>query len=326
MLKRDTHLLRINARKTPVEWTRIVTIVITSCTNRKRKSTASGLGIATVADGALPAVAAAWGELLRGSQERYAAIDLYGGRSFQEAAGAAKALEADLLIVSAGLGLLDARTAVPAYRCTVIPGADDSVSARVQGDFSLAAWWAALREMSPFAQPLAKLVKRSHGLILVALSDAYLEMLAPEIAALPADALARVRIFTRAPKRHVAPDLLPLLMPYDDRLDGPDSSIRGTRSDFASRALAHFTALKSAGSANDDAALVRTALDDWRMPNKVERLRHDDASLISLMHSHWNAVNGSSSRLLRVFRDDLGVACEQSRFAVLARQVRGERS
>jgi hypothetical protein len=302
-----------------------VTIVVTSCTNRKRKAITAGLHMASVADGDLPAVAAAWGALLRGSQERYAAADLYGGRSFQEAAGAAKALEADFLVVSAGLGLIDNKTAIPAYRCTVLGDADDSVRARVQGHFSSAAWWAALREMSPFAQPLATLVQRSNGLILVALSDAYLEMLAPEIAGLSADALARVRIFTRAPKRRVALDLLPLMMPYDDRLDGPDSSIRGTRGDFASRALAHFAGLQVTGSATEDSALVSAALHNWRLPTKVERSRHDDAALVSLMHDHWDAVNGSSSRLLRLFRDDLGVACEQSRFAELARQVRGER-
>lgn len=303
-----------------------MSIVITSCTNRKRKPTAAGLHIASVDGGSLSAVAAAWGGRLRQSQERYPAGDLYGGRSFQEAASAARAIEAQLLIVSAGLGLIDTETAIPAYGCTVLADAADSVRARIQDDFSLPAWWAALRGMSPFAQPLGKLVEGSGGPILVALSEAYLEMLAPEVAALPAGALARVRIFTRAPKSRIAPDLLPLVMPYDDRLDGPDSSIRGTRSDFASRALGHFAGLEQAGSARDDAASVTDAIRNWQMPNKVERIRHDDAALVALMHDHWDAAGGSSSRLLRVFRDDLGVACEQSRFAELARQVRGERS
>lgn len=303
-----------------------MTLVITSCTTRKRKPIAAGLNMASIADGALPAVALAWSARLGQSKERHPASDIYGGRGFQEAAGVAKALDARLLIVSAGLGLIAADTAIPAYGCTVLVDAADSVRARIQSGFSLAAWWGELRERSPFAQPLAKPVEGSNGLILFALSDAYLEMLSPEIAALPADALARVRIFTRAPESRIAPDLLPLVMPYDDRLDGPDSSIRGTRSDFASRALAHFTGLQLAGSATDDAALVAAAIHKWRMPIKVKRVRHDDAALLALMHDHWDAAKGSSSRLLRVFRDDIGVACEQSRFAALARQVREERS
>src|SRR3546814_9801405 len=36
------------------------------------------------------------------------------------------------------------------------------------------------------------------------------------------------------------PRLHPWLMPYDDRLDGCDSPLPGTRSDFASRAAHHF--------------------------------------------------------------------------------------
>jgi hypothetical protein len=303
-----------------------VTLVITSCTNRKRKPITAGLHIASIAGGALGDVASAWGARLGQSQERHPACDIYGGRGFREAVGAAKALDAQLVVVSAGLGLIDATTAVPAYGCTVLADADDSVRTRVRDDFSLAAWWAALREESPFAQSLAKHVGRSDGLLLLALSDAYLEMLAPEIGELPAGVLARVRIFTRASKSRIARDLLPLVMPYDDRLDGPDSSIRGTRSDFAARALAHFSRLKWACSASDDAASVTSAIHDWRMPDKVERVRHNDAVLVSLMRDHWDAAGGSSSRLLRVFRDDLGVACEQSRFASLARQVREERA
>jgi hypothetical protein len=303
-----------------------VTLVITSCTNRKRKPTTAGLHIASVASGNLPAVASAWGARLEQAHERHRAGDIYGGRGFQEAVSAAKALEARLLIVSAGLGLIDAGTSVPAYGCTVLVDAADSVRVRVQDDFSLSTWWTALREASPFAQPLAGLVEGTDGPILIGLSDAYLEMLAPEIAALPAEAIARVRIFTRAPESRIAAPLLPLVMPYDDRLDGLDSGIRGTRSDFASRALAHFVGLQVSGSAADDAASVTAAIRDWRMPDKVERIRHDDGALVALMHDHWDAAGGSSSRLLRMFRDDLGVACEQSRFAALARQVREERA
>jgi hypothetical protein len=303
-----------------------MTLVITSCTNRKRKPITDGLHMSSIAEGALPVVASAWGARLAQSRERHAAGEIYGGRSFQEASGAAKILDARLLVISAGLGLVDASAVVPAYGCTVLVGASDSVRARVQGAFSLPAWWVALREASPFAQPLAKLVEGSDGPILVALPDRYLELLAPEVAALAAETLARVRIFTRAPLSRIALDLHAMVMPYDDRLDGPDSGIRGTRSDFASRALAHFAGLNLAGSVTEDAASVIAAIREWRMPDKVERIRHDDKTLLALMNDHWDAAGGGSSRLLRVFRDDLGVACEQSRFAALARQVRGERT
>ena len=49
-------------------------------------------------------------------------------------------------------------------------------------------------------------------------------------------------------------------------------------------------------------------------------------TLSSKMREHWDAVGGSSSRLLRLFRDDLNIACEQGRFAALARVIRAERA
>src|SRR5436190_130322 len=61
-------------------------------------------------------------------------------------------------------------------------------------------------------------------------------------------------------------------------------------------------------------------------PARVARARHDDESLRALLHQHWEAAGGSSSRLLRLFRDQLHIACEQGRFATLAREVRTERA
>src|SRR3546814_17412501 len=78
------------------------------------------------------------------------------------------------------------------------------------------------------------------GPLLVALSEAYIEMLAPELIALPSDDLARVRIFTASPAARMPDALRPLRMPYDNRLDGPDSPCPGNSNDFASLSLAHF--------------------------------------------------------------------------------------
>lgn len=301
-------------------------MVITTCTNRKRKPIPRALHISDLDAAPLDAIATLWSQRLSAATERFPASAIYGGRAFQEAAQAAQDIDARLLVVSAGLGLIDASSAVPPYACTALVGAGDSVADRVMDQFSLRAWWETLRRASPFAAPLASFAVNDHGPILAALSDAYLAMIADEIAELPPPVLARVRIFTRTQPSRVAPALRSLVMPYDDRLDGPDSSVRGTRSDFASRALRHFVSLKRTGSAAEDAHAVETALTDWRMAPKFERDRHDDAALLAMIRRHWEAVDGSSSRLLRFFRDDLGIACEQSRFAGLARQVREERS
>ncbi len=301
-------------------------VVITTCTNRKRKPIDEGLCASSLANGSVGEVARQWGRQLRADVPRYSAMEVYGGRSFKDAIEAAKALDANLFVVSAGLGLIDAENQIPAYACTVLEGAPDSISARIGGFHPKADWWRELQRVSPYALPFRVVAGADDTPILASLSDNYIEMVAAEVMDLPIDRVARLRLFTRAPISRIPEGLRGNVMPYDDRLDGPDSSIRGTRSDFAARALRHFVGLRVSGSASEDAAAVEVALADWRIPSKFDRIRRDDAELLDLMRQHWAAAGGRSSKLLRFFRDDLGVACEQGRFAALARQVREERA
>src|SRR5690606_38494001 len=100
--------------------------------------------------------------------------------------------------------------------------------------------------------------------------------------------------------------------------------------DFAQRAARHFaeTIVRASpgGSIEDHAGMVREALAKWQFPTVFERARLDDDSLLELIRTHWEEAGGKSGRLLRVLRDDLHVACEQGRFAALARRVRQERA
>ncbi len=307
-----------------------MTFVITSCTNRKRRPVSPQLRMMSLASARLDEVARDWGRRLENESERFLASEIYGGRSFQEARTAATAINAQLLVVSAGLGLVDAGQRVPPYACTVLVDAEDSVRARVVDGFEIPKWWKALRATSPFARPLEDRLSGQSGLILAALSDAYLDMLADELVALPQKLLGRLRIFTRAPEARILQALRPFVMPYDDRLDGPDSHMRGTRSDFAARALRHYVDLglgrSEATSTDKDADVIRAAISTWQFPAKFERKRLDDAAIILLLEEHWDHAGGSGTKLLRYFRDELDIACEQSRFAGLVRLVREKRS
>lgn len=307
-----------------------MTLVITTCTNRKRRPVPDGLRMASLPPSDLDDLVGLWSQRLAAEPARIPGEDIYGGRGFREAITAAKLLDARLLVVSAGLGLIDVSTAVPPYACTVLVDAPDSVRSRVTGAFSVERWWEALCRSSPFSISFHDAVEDTKGPICAALSGTYMEMIAEDILTLPTSMLGRLRLFTRARLDRVPFALRPFVMPYDDRLDGPDSSNRGTRSDFASRALCHFAELTrgepQGRSAAQHAAKVSAALDRWRMPVKVNRIRHDDAAMLDLIRAHWDAERGSSSRLLRRFRDDLGIACEQGRFAALARRVRSERA
>ncbi len=306
-----------------------MTLVITTCTNRKRKPVSRALHASALERAKLTALTAEWTRRLGAESTRYPAGELYGGRAFREATAAAELLEAKLLIVSAGLGLIEASTVVPPYACTILIGAPDNISARVTDPMAAADWWARLSVASPFSASLTKTVSDAQGLVCASLSETYVDMIGSELVALPAVDRHRLRIFTRAPLARVAPALRPFVMPYDDRLDGPDSPIRGTRSDFAARALHHFARFIVSGgdhgSADAHAEAVRTSVRQWREPVRRERNRHDDDELLSLIRANWDAVGGSTSRLLRRFRDELNVACEQGRIAALARIVRAER-
>src|SRR3546814_14194086 len=118
-------------------------------------------------------------------------------------------------------------------------------------------------------------------------------------------------------------------MPYDDRLDGCDSPLPGTRSDFASRAAHHFVEAvvldTPKASAEAHAKRVLTLLTNWRAPSLTSRPRRSDAELLPLISDHWEANGGRSAPLLRVLRGEVGVACGQGRLARLAAQIRTER-
>ncbi|TPK52901.1 MULTISPECIES: hypothetical protein [unclassified Mesorhizobium] len=305
-------------------------LVITTCTNRKRKPVADSLRASSLLQANLVELAGRWCDRLALANARFPASQLYGGRAFKEATAAAQAIDARLYVVSAGLGLIGASTEVPSYACTVLLDADDSIAARVTGSFVRSVWWKELSRFSPFSELLRPIISQSDGLVCAALSDAYLDMISLDLVELAAIDRHRLRIFTRTQVERIAPELRDFVMPYDDRLDGPDSRMRGTRSDFASRALRHFVEHVHIAFGSNDAATdslhVTAMLRDWRYPTRVERERCDDDAMRRLINEHWIMANGSTARLLRLFRDELNIACEQSRLARLVREVRAERS
>ena len=308
-----------------------MTIVITTCTNRKRKPVSPGLHAASLAVGDLAQVAEEWGRRLKQPAPLFPVMEVYGGRSFQEAKAVAERLDANVFVISAGLGLVDGSEEIPSYACTVLDGANDGIEPKVLGDFSSMEWWAHLKRVSPYARDLIEVATSADDrLVLAALSDSYIQMLSEDLMVLADGHLARLRLFTRAPVDRIPARLRQCVMPYDDRLDGPASPIKGTRSDFAGRALRHFSDYILPGAEGDTpdrhSSAVRKAMEGWPFPSMVERQRLTDDEILSLLHAHWEAARGSTSVLLRVFRDQLNVACEQGRFASLARRVRAELS
>ena len=303
-----------------------MTVVITTCTNRKRQPIPDELRISAHGPTNMADLAAQWTARLDATTARHRAVDLYGGRGFKEARSAAERLNARLLIASGGLGLIEGSASIPPYACTIIPGTPDSVGSRIEGTFSVSGWWSALAMQSGWRVALDDVVRGETGLILAALSDGYIEMIAGDLLALSVSVRSRLRLFTRAPIERVPVHLAPFVMPYDVRLDGPDSPIRGTISDFAGRALHHFAerilVREERCSAAAHQAQVAEALSDWRVPEKINRARLDDAGILALLRTHQGDPAGMS---LARLRGEFKIACEQRRYSKVTHTVRSEK-
>jgi hypothetical protein len=132
-----------------------------------------------------------------------------------------------------------------------------------------------------------------------------------------------------SPASAIPETLRPFLLPYDARFDGPDAPLPGTRSDFAQRSLSHFVEAVLAHHAQADfdghAEAVERLLSGLRRRSTPGRTRQPDKEIIALIRRHWNEARGQSSRMLRLLRDDLGVACEQGRFRTLFLAARERR-
>lgn len=264
-------------------------------------------------------VAARWTERLRAATPVAAAKDLYAGRAFVDAGRAARQAGGRLVIVSAGLGLIDSETQVPAYGLTTVKRETDSVLSKTQGTSS--AWWSALQPRSPFQ---TSAIESETGLILAALPAAYLSMVADDWIAWPAERLARLRLFTK--ERPGAQALQPAWMPYDDRLDAVEGAHAGTQGDFAQRALRHFVSIGAGRAVEEDRSAVLAALEGLSPRDTPVRRKLSDAEIMSHIAADWHAVGGRSTAMLRRLRDDLDVACEQGRFQTLFKAVAIERT
>jgi len=286
-------------------------IIITTCTGRKRIRPSAEAHFQQVPRCDAEAAARYWLNRLAGLMCTVRADKLYSGRGFAEARRAAELLGAPLKIISAGLGLVDAAAEVPAYEATIAPGSLDTISSHLK--VTPERWWAALRCYQQFEWPT------DAQLLLIAASGPYLKMIEQDLLELQVD---RLRLFTRADIGSLAAPLRSAVMPYDDRLDAGDGR-PGTVADFAQRAMAHFAEhvlLRApAGGLEDHARMVLSHLGPLTAPAKRVGRRATDDEIRAAIAAHFEAVGGQSSQMLRKLRDELGLACEQSRFRDLFR-------
>lgn len=303
-------------------------LILIPCTDRKRISPEDSLRASSLSRGSASEVAKEWGDRIQRSRVRAVSREIYCGRSFKEANGAAEELQAELMIVSAGLGLVRQNDEIPGYSLTVSKGHCDSIEGRITDpNFSPSLWWNALGSNTSAVTSLGDTLRdTSASLVLVSLSASYARMLSDELSGLEEGLLRRLRLFGAGLVGSLPSQIAETIMPYDARLNGDDSPVRGTMSDFGSRAIRHYAnCLQSAlvdGSsiANDRLALLQI-MNNWSIPKAPKRAHLSDDQVVKFILKNWEASGGRSGFTLRLLRDS-GLACEQGRFKDLFYQAR----
>ena len=258
----------------------------------------------------------AWAARLANLESVVPVSRLYAGRGFRLAGDAAAFVSAPLFIVSAGLGLVDAKRLVPSYGITVGGRGLDTIADRVADQFDADAWWQAVSR-GRFASPLSVLFQGAMP-VLAALTQPYALMLAKALGKLPATALERLRICGLGLAELLPENVRLSVMPYDERLQ---SIFPGTRADFAQRALHHFAKhvlpVHPHGDAQEHRDAVLAALSAGRTPTRHQRPRLSDEALIDVIAVRLARGPRGIQRTLRALRDEEGIACEQARFTRL---------
>jgi hypothetical protein len=304
--------------------------IITTCTSRKRAPVPDVMLARNLPISGITEVAKEWTTRLKAAEPIIQARDLYSGRTFREAANVAGRVGAKLMIISAGYGLISDGHKMSPYGLTITPHSDDSVSKRLTSiKFNPPDWWKALNQEFGLTSPISDAIRRAPKMtFIIALSGSYLKLIKNDLLLLDNEEIQRVRLTGLRPSERIPQRLIQVTLPYDDRLDGPDSPIPGTRGDFAQRSLRHFVdeifLANPQGLPEIHRHAVSSSLKDLRRPQKFNRTPMSDDDLVKLIRENLSVVNGKSAKMLRHLRDNLQIACEQKRFQGLFHRAVGD--
>jgi hypothetical protein len=290
-----------------------ISAVVATCSARKQKLPVSTLLAESLPPGPQTSIGAVWLERLAQveAKDLFPARDLYGGRSFQRILALSEKGGYRLLVISAGLGLLDASSKVPSYDLTLAPAMRQSVPARVTSQFEPSEWWETVVS-GPYSIAMKSLSEGS-GRVLISLTHSYADLVGQSLSVLPPATRSRLRIFGSGLRSHLPTSLHAQIVDYDARLDRVQP---GTRLDASSRAMAHFVGVAGNTPITDieaDQAAVEAALSGIVAPEVSIRKRVSDEALTQLIVGFISS-GMSATTALKQLRGKENIACEQGRF------------
>ena len=296
--------------------------VILSCTSRKRASTQAPVRLRDVPAGTVPDRAAMWIEAVSRQRASHRVRDLYIGEYWQAGLELARAAssrgETRALVVSAGLGLVDADDEVPRYGATFTAGHPDSVCGRGEAKAARRAWWSEVANWSRSgsARRLAELAEAPGAHLLVCAGPDYLDAVADDLREAH-KVLGNGRLVivgSQAPLEGLSEVWVRCPGQLRMRLGGSMAST-GVRT---ARMLVESVGDRGALSAERGNEIVASLLNGAAQLPRFERSRMSDAEVREWIQgdraAHPGATNKSAS--LRRLRDQ-DRACEQARFGRL---------
>jgi len=297
--------------------------IVTNCSSIKRRRDAQinpDLHSKTLED-----LCSAWIKKVNASSTLESVKSTYGGRTFIEATNASDHLNAELYVISAGLGLVHADDKIPNYNMTISSG-NGSIANWLHEKRHLSKdWWAMLNSTIGKPLPILHLIEESKGVIF-ALPSTYLEMILEELEKISQNYLNRVFIITSpAGQKMVSHQVKERCIPYDERLNGA-IGYEGTRNDFPQRALRHFAKEIDFKSLpiNVIQSNVLKFIESNARPMLPARARMSDQEIKEIIYKNWKKCGGRRENLLRYLRDKALVSCEQKRFGHLWNEVKLE--
>lgn len=304
-------------------------ILITSCANRKYSDGREIIEVSSCNRGPLSTVAESWVDCHKSAPATRKAVETYKGRGFSEAIKACAETESELMIVSAGLGLISGDEQIPVYDATTASKSPNSIAKRIEGTFSPTRWWEEINRLAGRPEPIRALAANPRvKTVVLALPSSYLALVSAELALLDKRSRDKLRIITHGSTEKLPLFLQEMAVSYDDRFDGPDSPNPGTKSDFFQRAARHFMVSVLAKNLEVSAAqhsdLTKNILSSMRKPIRPIRQTASDEHILMLIAKdfHRASIRGRSSSMLRHLRDNRLIACEQSRFRHLFNSIK----
>jgi hypothetical protein len=304
-------------------------LIFTNCTSRKRGAEVAGeLRAQSLPRATYKVVSTEWAGRVASAARAYKAQEMYCGRAVVETLRAARTLQAEVAFLSAGLGVVHQAELIPAYDLTSSPRGANSIAERVTEPYRPARWWRALMTAHKGKRSITRFIRdREPDLILCAVPASYLQMVGEEIESLPTAVRRKVRILGPRRITEVPVSLRSHWLPYDERLDSPDSGVNGTTADFPHRALRHFAcgvlADMPRASISEHRELVESALRHLTPYVRTRGVSVSDGKVLDVIGSLWAKCGGQRNRILRELRAHSGIACEQSRFKRLADRYEG---